>query len=134
MPRDAAPVSVIIPAFNAAKSIERALRSVALQTLPPSEVIVVDDGSSDDTTAVAKAMQDEFHETQLVVISQPNKGAGAARNRAVEAATELYVAFLDADDEWEVEFLHTIINLKKHFVGAAVFSTNYFFCNQTIMV
>ena len=100
MPRDAAPVSVIIPAFNAAKSIERALRSVALQTLPPSEVIVVDDGSSDDTTAVAKAMQDEFHETQFVVISQPNKGAGAARNRAVEAATELYVAFLDADDEW----------------------------------
>ena len=100
MPHNIAPVSVIIPAYNAAKSIERALKSVAEQTLPPAEIIVVDDGSNDDTVAVATAMQSLFLVCQLIVISQKNKGAGAARNCAIKAATEPYVAFLDADDEW----------------------------------
>jgi len=100
MPRDIAPVSVIIPAYNAGKSIQRALQSVAAQTLPPAEVIVVDDGSNDDTATQARAMHDTLKPSKLIVIEQPNQGAGAARNRAIDAASQKYLAFLDADDEW----------------------------------
>lgn len=100
MPHDAAPVSVIIPAYNAAQSIERALKSVAAQTLPAAEIIVVDDGSNDDTAARAAAMQNMLGSSKLIVIEQPNQGAGAARNKAIHAATQPYLAFLDADDEW----------------------------------
>lgn len=100
MPRDPAQVSVIIPAYNAAQSIERALQSVAAQTLPAAEVIVVDDGSNDGTAARAMAMQSILEPSKLIVIEQPNQGAGAARNKAIYAATQPYLAFLDADDEW----------------------------------
>jgi glycosyltransferase involved in cell wall biosynthesis len=100
MPRDPAPVSVIVPAYNAEATIVRALASIAAQTLPPCEVIVVDDGSADATTHAAKTMQDKMGVARLIVIAQKNMGAGAARNRAIAEATQPYLAFLDADDEW----------------------------------
>ena len=100
MPRDPAPVSVIIPAYNAALSIGRALASVAAQSLPAAEVIIVDDGSTDSTVDIASAQQDILGTTRLVVVRQQNQGAGAARNLALAEASQPYVAFLDADDEW----------------------------------
>lgn len=105
MPRDTAPVSVVVPAYNAAQTIGRALESIAAQTLRPAEVIVVDDGSVDATADAAAAMQAALGETRLRVIRQENKGAGAARNRAVHEASQPYLAFLDADDEWLPEKL-----------------------------
>lgn len=95
-----ADISVIIPAFNSANCIQAALRSVAQQTLKPNQVIVVDDGSSDDTYSLALSMHDHMTGIQLVVIKQPNLGAGAARNRAMSKATSSWLAFLDADDVW----------------------------------
>ncbi|MDP6785616.1 MAG: glycosyltransferase [Rhodospirillales bacterium] len=95
-----ADVSVIIPAYRAAATIRRALESVAAQTVKPSEVIVVDDGSDDATSDAAKACTDLMEGIELKVFSQPNRGAGAARNRALAEARGTYVAFLDADDEW----------------------------------
>ncbi|MGJ3259859.1 MAG: glycosyltransferase family 2 protein [Rhodospirillales bacterium] len=100
MPRELAPVSVIVPAYNAGATIGRALESIAAQTLPPAEVIVVDDGSADATAERARAMQAVLAPVRLVVIAQENAGAGAARNRAVREASQDYLAFLDADDEW----------------------------------
>jgi len=100
MPRDTAPVSVIMPAYNAEATVARALASIARQTLVPAEVIVVDDGSSDATAETARAMQERMGGAKLIVVTQENKGAGAARNRAIAAATQPYLAFLDADDEW----------------------------------
>ena len=101
-----ADISVIIPAFNAANSLQAALQSVALQTLKPDQVIVVDDGSTDDTYSIASSMQDHMSGTQLIVIKQQNLGAGAARNRAISEATSTWLAFLDADDVWLAEKLH----------------------------
>ncbi|PIQ95751.1 MAG: glycosyl transferase, partial [Nitrospinae bacterium CG11_big_fil_rev_8_21_14_0_20_56_8] len=100
MPPELAPVSVIMPAYNAAASIPRALASIAAQTLTPSEIIIVDDGSSDGTAEIAERFADSLGGAKLTVIRQHNKGAGAARNRAIAEATQPYLAFLDADDEW----------------------------------
>ena len=98
-------VSVIIPAYRAEATIGRALDSVAAQTLPPREVIVVDDGSPDNTSATAEACRTKMGDIALQVVRQENAGAGAARNHAVQKASSTLVAFLDADDEWLPEKL-----------------------------
>jgi teichuronic acid biosynthesis glycosyltransferase TuaG len=100
-----ASVSVIVPAFNASATIRRALVSVASQTMPPYEVIVVDDGSRDGTALEARHCAEFMNAIKLRVIEQPNLGAGAARNRGLTEANGQYVAFLDADDEWLPEKL-----------------------------
>ena len=100
-----ADVTVIVPAYRAGATIGRALASVAAQTLKPRAVVVVDDGSPDDTAAAAEAMRPRLEGVELKVIRQANAGAGAARNRALAEATTRYVAFLDADDEWLPEKL-----------------------------
>lgn len=87
-------ISVIIPAFNAEKHLGDALESVFAQTRTPTEVIVVDDGSRDRTTAIAR----EYAAVTLLV--RENGGPGAARNTGVAAARSAYIAFLDADDTW----------------------------------
>ncbi|MBL6931672.1 MAG: glycosyltransferase family 2 protein [Rhodospirillales bacterium] len=98
-----APLSVIIPAYRAEGTIDRALASVAAQSIKPYEVIVVDDGSPDGTLKAAQGMSDSMGSIKLKIIGQENKGAGAARNRALQEASQEYVAFLDADDEWMPE-------------------------------
>lgn len=100
-----ADVTVVIPAWRAAATIGRALASVAAQTLKPRAVVVVDDGSPDDTYARAAAFIGRMGGSELVVLRQPNAGPGAARNRALAEARTAYVAFLDADDEWLPEKL-----------------------------
>lgn len=98
-------VSVIIPAYRAEATIARALKSVAAQTLPPKEVILVDDGSPDDTAVVAEACRDGMGDIALKIVRQENAGAGSARNRAIEESSSEFLAFLDADDEWLPEKL-----------------------------
>ena len=100
MPPESAPVTVIIPAYCARATIGRALASVAEQTVRPRQVVVVDDGSDDGTAAAAEASADDLGDIGLDVLRQSRAGAGAARNRALLAAREPIVAFLDADDEW----------------------------------
>jgi glycosyltransferase involved in cell wall biosynthesis len=87
---------VVIPAYNAAWCLEHALDSVLEQDHRPLEIIVVDDGSSDDTPALLERRDHEL----LRVIRQENRGLSAARNTGIEAAQGNYVAFLDADDWW----------------------------------
>jgi glycosyltransferase involved in cell wall biosynthesis len=88
-------ISAIIPAYNAAETIREAIRSIYSQTLKSGEIIVVDDGSRDDTTGIVGR---EFPECR--VICQENGGPAAARNRGVEAAKGDWIAFLDGDDAW----------------------------------
>lgn len=88
-------VSVVIPAYNVGRHIAEAIDSVLAQDYPEVELIVVDDGSTDDTAAVVSSRY-----PQLTLIRKPNGGAATARNAGIRAARGEFVAFLDADDVW----------------------------------
>lgn len=90
-------ISVVVPSFNYAGVLPRALNSVLEQREPGVEVVVVDDGSTDNTAAVLESMLQAWPE--LIVISQQNAGAAAARNHGVRVSTGKYLLMLDADDE-----------------------------------
>lgn len=93
-------ISVLIPAFNASATLSETLDSVAAQTLPPAEVIVVDDGSIDGTARIAAE-----HRLQPRVIDQPHSGAAAGLNLGIRHAEGECLAFLDADDLWPADKL-----------------------------
>src|SRR6266705_2116650 len=88
-------VSVVMPAYNVAWCVARAVDSVLAQDFRARELIVVNDGSTDETRAVLRAYGDT-----ITVIDQHNRGMSAARNAAIRKARGTYVAFLDADDWW----------------------------------
>ncbi|WP_031434784.1 glycosyltransferase family 2 protein [Methylomarinum vadi] len=88
-------ISVIVPTYNRCRYLKRALRSVYAQSYAPYEVIVIDDGSGDDTAAM---VQKQFPEVKYFF--QSNKGVSAARNLGIKQATGDWIALLDSDDEW----------------------------------
>ena len=88
-------VSVVVPAYNCDQFVAEAIESALSQTVPPHEVIVVDDGSTDGTAAVLRRFGNRIR-----VISQANRGLAGARNAGVAVATGTWLAFLDADDTW----------------------------------
>lgn len=90
-----ASISVIIPAYNREAYLAEAIESVLAQTLPPDEVIVVDDGSTDSTAEIARS-----YGRQVRCISQENQGCGAARSAGLKEAHGTLIAFLDSDDVW----------------------------------
>jgi len=92
-------VSVVVPCFNAAATIDATLSSVVRQTLGGIEIVCVDDGSTDATRAILEARA--ATDARFRVVSQPNGGVAAARNAGVAASRGRYIAFLDADDLWE---------------------------------
>lgn len=96
-------VTVVIPLYNKGPYILRALQSVARQRYQDFEIIVVDDGSSDNGAELAE----NFGDPRVRVIRQKNAGPGAARNRGIADTRTALVAFLDADDEWMPEYLET---------------------------
>jgi glycosyltransferase involved in cell wall biosynthesis len=89
-------VSVIIPAYNAEKTILATLESVQRQTLSDFELIVIDDGSTDHTVDLAKTLQDP----RLKIFSYQNGGVSVARNRGIQHASGDFISFIDADDLW----------------------------------
>ena len=93
-------VSVIIPAYNSANTIIRALQSVAAQTLAPLEIIVVDDASTDTTRDLVASFASLSSIPVHVLTQTTNSGPSAARNAGWDAAVGDYIAFLDADDQW----------------------------------
>lgn len=97
-------VSVVIPAYNYARYLLDAVTSVSLQNWEPLEIIVIDDGSTDETPSVLAAIRD----SRLRVIRQANAGLSAARNTGIRAARHEFIAFLDADDRWSPDFLATV--------------------------
>lgn len=97
-------VSVIMPCYNSAATIETAIGAVQAQTEEDWELLVVDDGSTDDSRAVVESLC----EPRIRLIVQANAGPSAARNRGIRAARGCYLAFLDADDTWEPTLLEKL--------------------------
>ncbi|MFQ5843743.1 MAG: glycosyltransferase family 2 protein [Planctomycetota bacterium] len=91
--KDPAPVTIVVPAYNRAAALDRALASIEAQTRAPAEVVVVDDGSTDGTAdcAAGRAVR---------MVQRGHGGAAAARNTGIEVATQPWIAFLDSDDVW----------------------------------
>ena len=121
-------VSVVVPAFNVSATLAETLRSIFAQTYKRIEVIVVDDGSSDDTVAIAEGF--EF-DGRLRIIRQPNRGLAGARNTGIAASLGEYVAFCDADDLWEpnkleahVAHLNTRLNVGVSYAGSSLIDEN----------
>lgn len=97
-------ISVIIPAYDAERWLSRAVASCLSQTLPPTEIIIIDDASRDGTHAAAQALAAQHHEVRVLKQAY-NRGPSAARNRGVAESRGDFIAFLDADDFWQPEKL-----------------------------
>jgi glycosyltransferase involved in cell wall biosynthesis len=114
-------VSVIVPLFNKASYVGRALKSISGQTFADLEVIVVDDGSTDGGCEIVAGHRD----SRVRLVSQQNSGPGAARNRGIEQSSGQVLAFLDADDEWLPQFLEAAITTLDS-SGAAAHTCAYY--------
>ena len=113
--------SVIIPAYNAASFIKKSISSVLNQTLGDFEILVVDDGSVDDTKEIIKTIEDN----RVHYIYQRNGGVSSARNTGICNAKGEYVCFLDADDLWKPNHLKVIFDLVNKYPDASVYVTGY---------
>lgn len=117
-------VSVIMPALNAGAFIEESLRSALNQSYPRLEVLVVDDGSTDNTADAARRLA--AVDSRITVLQQPNSGASAARNTALANARGDLVAFLDADDAWLPDKLARQIDLLRQDSRADLLFSDYY--------
>tara|TARA_B110000046_G_scaffold165048_1_gene181037 strand:+ start:389 stop:1330 length:942 start_codon:yes stop_codon:yes gene_type:complete len=121
--------SVVIPLYNKEKHIVRTINSVLSQSLMPFEIIIVDDGSTDNSLNTIS----EFENIARVkIISQMNLGVSAARNRGVDESCGKYVVFLDADDEWLPWHLHELDVMIKDFPDCGIYSVAHFIMQNGI--
>lgn len=117
--------SIIIPLYNKAPYIRKALETVCAQTYRDYEIIVVNDGSTDDSAVVAESYLQHAEGICYTIISQDNAGVAAARNRGVKHASGQYMAFLDADDWWEPDYLARMAELIADYPEAGLYASNY---------
>jgi glycosyltransferase involved in cell wall biosynthesis len=122
--------SVIIPLYNKGPYIEKALRSVFAQTFTDYEIIVVDDGSKDDSASIAESVLAESA-APYQLIRQENAGVSMARNNGVARSRGDYLCFLDADDWWDPAFLEEMSKLIEEFPNAGIYGTSYTIVNET---
>lgn len=114
-------LSIIIPLYNKENFILKTLESVKNQTYSDFELIIVDDGSTDNSYNVVKDIQD----SRIKLFHKQNEGVSIARNFGVKEASFPYIIFLDADDYWHPQFLETIISLIEQYPSSGMFCTGY---------
>lgn len=119
-------ISVVIPLYNKAPHIRETLESVFAQTYPPDEVVVVDDGSTDNGFQIVS----EISNPKLILVKQENQGVSKARNTGIGRAQGDYVAFLDADDFWNPNHLEELAKLIVNFPDLGLYSTAYTLCTE----
>lgn len=125
--------SVVVPLYNKAPYVRKALDSIVSQTFRDWELIIVDDGSTDGSAAICEEYLSTLytiHRTPLEnirIISQPNSGVAKARNVGVENSSAPFVCFLDADDWWESEYLEEMDKLIAEYPDAGIYAANYIY-------
>src|SRR5699024_7272606 len=115
--------SIVIPLYNKKAHIKRAIKSILQQTYQKFEIIVIDDGSTDNSYEEIKEIKD----SRLSIYREDNEGVSVARNFGVEKANNDYIAFLDADDVWHSLFLESILNLIREYPDAGAYASSYNF-------
>ena len=121
--------SVIMPLYNKAPYVAKAIGSVLAQTFSDYELVIVDDGSKDDSAEIAEKIIAGGDHCKM--IRQENAGVSVARNNGVAASRGDYLCFLDADDWWEPTFLEEMKKLIEEFPDAGIYGTNYTIVNET---
>ena len=122
-------ISVVIPLYNKAHTIVNTLNTVINQTYKDFEVIIINDGSTDNGVGVIKQ---HFTDTRIRIINQENAGVSAARNKGIKEAKGSYISFLDADDEWMPNYLENIyLAINKHPQAGMIISGRYSQNTQT---
>ena len=114
-------ISIVIPLYNKEAHIRQTLQSVLEQTFREFEIIIVNDGSTDNSINEINKIEDE----RIRIIHQENQGVSPARNRGIKEARHEYIAFLDADDEWVPEYLDTMVKLIDEFPACSIFGAAY---------
>ncbi|WP_081843670.1 glycosyltransferase family 2 protein [Aeromonas taiwanensis] len=114
--------SVVIPLYNKQDFISKCIESVLTQSFPSFEIIVIDDGSLDNSEKIVKEIKDD----RVRYFHQKNSGVSAARNKGIEEASGEYIAFLDADDWYEDDFLTVVYKSIQEHPDADAFTTGYF--------
>lgn len=115
--------SVIIPLYNKEKFVKRAIDSVLNQSSQDFEIIIINDGSTDSSLEVIKSINSD----KLIIHNQDNKGVSVARNKGAELAKYDYLAFLDADDVWDKNFLKKMEELIDSYPDAGIYGSNNYF-------
>lgn len=113
--------SVVIPLYNKEREIAATLGSVLSQRLLPGEIIVIDDGSTDNGPAIVRSLNSPL----IRLVTQPNAGVSAARNRGAQEAKGRYVAFLDADDRWSPHYLEKMAQLIARYPDCGVYAAAF---------
>ncbi|PKA83626.1 glycosyl transferase family 2 [Ulvibacter sp. MAR_2010_11] len=113
--------SIVIPLYNKERDIVKTLNSVFLQTITDFEIVIVNDGSTDDSEAMVKTVED----SRILLFSKENEGVARTRNYGVSKATSAHIVFLDADDYWHPNHLENLKNLIEKFPEHKWYATAY---------
>lgn len=114
-------ITVVIPLYNKEREIEQTIRSVVGQSCLPREIIVLNDGSTDNSAEVVA----KFNHPLIRLVNEPNRGVSAARNCAIELSDTEWVALLDGDDRWQPDYLKSICTLHDSYPDAIAYSTAF---------
>lgn len=110
--------SVIVPVFNKEHCVERTIISILSQNYSDFELIIVDDGSTDNSLQVVSSIQDD----RIIIFHKDNEGVSIARNYGIERARGEYICFLDADDEWDANFLYSMFEVIQQYPDYSFFA------------
>lgn len=124
-------ISVVIPLYNKAHTIVNTLNTVINQTYNDFEVIIVNDGSTDNGVEVIKQ---NFHDDRIRIVNQENAGVSMARNTGIQTAKGEWIAFLDADDEWLSNYLQTVVDTQNTYTNVELLLSGRYEQNIITMV